>query len=138
LANVIPLVTPQYTLQTFINGEEIQINRNSFNMFIIYEMLEYNTHYAILYLNDISKNFKNDCFATGEILKFKIKFEDEDKTEYESEYRIMNTELIVNNIYAINLIPEILNSVYDVVNYIINDSINKAMNEFNGRNFQEI
>ena len=107
MANIIPLITPQYTLRLFIAEQEIQINRNSYNMFIIYEMLKYNCHYAVLYLNDIAKNFKNDCFATGEKLKFKIKFEDEDKSEYESEYRVLNTELIVNNIYAINLIPEI-------------------------------
>jgi hypothetical protein len=60
-----------------------------------------------LYLNDISKNFKNDSFASGEKIKFEIKFEDEDKSEYKSEFRVLNTSLIVNNIYAINLMPEI-------------------------------
>lgn len=102
-----PLVTPQFKLQMFVNDQEVEIGRNSFNSFIIYELQQYNCYYAVLILNDISKNFKNDCFATGEKLKFKVKFEDEDKSEYESEFRVVDTKLIQNETYAVSMIPEI-------------------------------
>lgn len=94
-----------YTLDVFLNDQDLQLDTTFFRNFMIFETIHFGIYYGILMLGNVTTLFKEVPLISGLRLKIKILFENE-KTSREYKFVIYEIKNQIDVIKLI-LIPEV-------------------------------